>query len=275
MTEVYDLTIGHSPLILSQPHSGLQLTEAMTSQLTDDALRLPDTDWHIPQLYEESAKQLDATVLTARHSRYVIDLNRNPDGASLYPGQSVTELCPTTLFDDLPIYRTGQAPDAAGINDRTAQYWTPYHKELEAQIKRIKDRFGYVLLYDCHSIRSIVPRFFDGILPDLNVGTASGDSAHPALQSVLEPVLKSATYQSVINGRFKGGYITRHYGKPSENIHAIQMEIAQSCYMNEAYPFEYRADLVAKLQPVLHSILTTMLDHSQQNFTPPEGSSYD
>ncbi len=272
MTQIYDLTIGQSPLILSQPHPGVQLPEGMASRLTNEALQLPDTDWHIPELYAQSALQLNATVLTARYSRYVIDLNRNPEGISLYPGQSVTELCPTSLFDDTPLYQSDQAPSDAEVDDRTNQFWKPYHVALTEQIQRIKDRFGYVLLYDCHSIRSVVPRFFNGTLPDLNMGTADGTSLALSLQSALEPALQSSPYKGVLNGRFKGGYITRHYGDPAQNIHAVQMEIAQSSYMDEAYPFAYRADLAAKLQPVIHTILTTMLEHAQQGFTSAEGS---
>lgn len=266
MSNIYDLTIGNSPLILSQPHSGLMLADGMKDQLTDAALKLPDTDWHIPSVYADCAKELDATVLTACYSRYVIDLNRDPSGASLYPGQSVTELCPTGLFDNAPLYKDGLAPTEAQIGARKDQFWHPYHQQLQKQIKRIKDKYGFALLYDCHSIRSVVPRFFDGTLPDLNVGTANDNSADPALLQKLVPILENSPYSHVTNGRFKGGYITRHYGDPANHIHALQMEIGQKTYMDEIYPYFYRQDRAATLKPMLQNILATMIDWGLQTY---------
>lgn len=272
MMETYDLTLGNSPLILSQPHPGTLLPDGMDKRMTQEARRLPDTDWHIPLLYADCANALDATVISAKYSRYLVDLNRDPSGVSLYPGQSVTELCPTSLFDDTPIYLKGQSPTEEEIEERRQQYWQPYHTELAAQIKRIHDKFGYVLLYDCHSIRSVVPRFFEGTLPDLNIGTGDGTSTDQTLVDRLANDLSACKFSHIINGRFKGGFITRHYGKPDNRFHAIQMETAQSAYMQEEFPFAYDDDAAAALKPVLHSLLTTMLVWGLQSFGTHEGN---
>lgn len=267
----YDLKIGDSPLILSQPHPGIMLPDGMDKRLTNEARKLPDTDWHIPHLYADCANALNATVISAKYSRYLIDLNRDPKGASLYPGQNVTELCPTGLFDDGPIYLDGEEPGDDEISERIHQYWHPYHSELAKQIERIKNKFGFVLLYDCHSIRSVVPRFFDGTLPDLNIGSGDGSSTDQTLVDRLGNDLSACKYSHIINGRFKGGYITRHYGKPDNRIHAIQMETAQSAYMQEEFPFAYDDAAAAALKPVLHTLLTTMLVWGLQSFGTHEG----
>ncbi len=266
MADIFDLKRGDSPLLLSQPHPGILLKDGMQAQLTDAALQLPDTDWHIPELYQEIADDLSATIITARYSRYVADLNRDPSGQSLYPGQSVTGLCPVDLFDDAPIYRDGQTPSDTEVNDRRQEFWQPYHDALQAEVDRLHAKFGYVLVYDCHSIRSIVPRFFEGILPDLNLGTADNCSADPDLVSKLGDVLEIGQHSYIINGRFKGGYITRHYGAPDRHIHAVQMEIAQSAYMEESHPFAYDEAKASSLQPTLKHLLTAMLDWGRQTY---------
>ncbi|GLQ06599.1 N-formylglutamate deformylase [Sneathiella chinensis] len=259
MSHIYTVSEGTSPLILSQPHPGTQLAPGMEDRLTEAALQLPDTDWHIPDLYADMARDLSATVVQTHYSRYVIDLNRDPGGVSLYPGQSVTELCTTTLFDGSPLYQDGQEPDAAEIEDRKQTYWQPYHDALAAQIARVKAQHGYALVYDCHSIRSVVPRFFEGALPMLNLGTGGGSSAAPELTQCLDQTLANGDYSYVINGRFKGGFITRHYGTPADNVHAVQMEIAQTAYMEEVHPFDWREDKASSLKPHLKTLLETMI----------------
>ncbi|WP_288902189.1 N-formylglutamate deformylase [uncultured Sneathiella sp.] len=258
--EVFTLTRGYSPLLLNQPHVGLEVPASIERRLTEAAKALPDTDWHIDRLYRDMAETLDATVLTARFSRYVIDLNRDPKGVSLYPGQSVTELCPTTLFDNGRLYQDGLEPDIEEIETRHGVFWQPYHDVLAEEIERIKAKHGYVLLYDCHSIRSVIPRFFDGRLPTLNIGTGDGISADPVLTQAVEKIAAASPYSHAVNGRFKGGYITRHYGDPAANIHALQMELTQEDYMMESPPYSYLPDKAAALQSTLIVILKTLLD---------------
>ncbi|WP_340149558.1 N-formylglutamate deformylase [uncultured Sneathiella sp.] len=263
--EVFTLSRGSSPLLLSQPHVGLEIPASIERRLTDAAKARPDTDWHIDRLYRDIAEELGATVVTAKYSRYVIDLNRDPDGASLYPGQSVTELCPTTLFDDQKLYLDGLEPDEEEVETRRGVFWQPYHDVLAEEIERIKAQHGYVLLYDCHSIRSVLPRFFEGRLPTLNLGTGDGRSLDPALERTVEEIAAASPYSHALNGRFKGGYITRHYGDPANNVHALQMELAQDDYMLEEAPFSYLPEKAAALQPTLKQILDAMLDFGRRN----------
>lgn len=256
---IFDLARGDGPLIVSMPHCGTDLSPGLAGRLTDEALTLRDTDWHIPHLYG-FATGLGATMLSARYSRYVVDLNRSSTGESLYPGQATTGLCPDILFDGTPLYRDGQAPDAAEVAQRVETYWRPYHEALAAELARVKARHGFALLYDAHSIRSHVPRLFDGRLPDLNLGTARGASIDPQLAARVVTAMESAAAAEgmtcVTNGRFVGGHITRAYGQPTNGVHAIQMELAQDRYMDEeAPPFAYRPDRAEKLQRVLTALL--------------------
>jgi N-formylglutamate amidohydrolase len=262
MEPVFDLALGDGPLVVSMPHCGTALSPGLAERLTPEALTLRDTDWHIPQLYA-FAERLGATRLSARFSRCVVDLNRPPDGASLYPGQATTGLCPDTLFDGQPLYRAGQEPDAAEIAERVARYWRPYHDALAAELARAKARHGFALLYDAHSIRSRVPRLFDGRLPDLNLGTARGTSAAPDLIAAVVATMERATAAEgltcVADGRFVGGHITRFYGRPADDVHALQMELAQDQYMDEdAPPFAYRPDRAERLRRVLRPLLDTL-----------------
>ncbi|USG62982.1 N-formylglutamate deformylase [Sneathiella marina] len=273
MSETYALTQRSSPLILSQPHVGLDIPPEILSRLTDEGKLKADTDWHIDRLYEDIANTLDATVLTATHSRYVIDLNRDPSGASLYPGQSVTELCPTSLFNDAPLYKDNKTPDDAEIENRRTTYWQPYHDALESEIKRIREIHGFTLLFDCHSIRSVLPRFFEGRLPTLNLGTGNGAATVPELENHLEQIAVASPYSHALNGRFKGGYITRHYGDPGNNIHAVQLELAQEDYMDEIPPFSYRQEKAQQLQPTLKKLLQAMLDWAGKTYGRNEGTS--
>jgi N-formylglutamate deformylase len=251
---------GSSPLLVSMPHIGTHIPAAIAADMTEAALGVPDTDWHLDHLYD-FLDPLGAGVLMATHSRYVIDLNRSPTGEALYPGARNTELCPTTLFDDRPIYKPGRAPNAAAIEERRRLYWQPYHDRLAAELAAIKARHGYALLFDAHSIRSQIPRFFEGRLWDINLGTGDGISATPAVaEAVLAAAQRTNDYTSILNGRFKGGYITRHYGRPEQGIEAVQLELAQIVYMLEAPPFYFRDDRALGIRPVLQGILTAMLN---------------
>ena len=253
---------GRTPLLVSMPHVGLHIPGDTATGMTKLALTLPDTDWHIDQLYD-FLDDFGASVIAATHSRYVIDLNRPPDGASLYPGKATTELCPTGTFDGEPLYRDGAAPDNAEVARRVASYWRPYHDRLDAELRRMKDTHGYALLWDAHSIRSVVPRLFEGRLPDLNIGTAGGASCDPGLaKQVLAVAEASQTYSAVLNGRFKGGYITRQYGRPGEDVHAIQLELSQRTYMEESPPFTFREELAEGVRPVIKQMLETVLDRA-------------
>jgi N-formylglutamate deformylase len=246
---------GTSPLLVSMPHVGTHVPAALAADLTEAALGLPDTDWHVDRLYD-FLDDLGASVLRATHSRYVIDLNRPPRGEALYPGASNTELCPTSLFDERPIYKPGRAPDAAAIAERRARYWQPYHDRLAAALAALKDRHGYALLFDAHSIRSRVPRFFEGRLPDINLGTGNGASASPAVAEAVESAARQARgHSSILNGRFKGGFITRHYGRPAAGVEAVQLELSQITYMEEDPPFRFRDDLAGNIRPELRRIV--------------------
>ncbi len=256
--DIFRLRRGLSPLILSMPHSGLALPPRLESRLTAAASALPDTDWHIPRLYD-FARELDATILQANYSRYVVDLNRPPDDSALYPGQSGTGLCPERLFDGTPIYHGGEEPDDEETARRLRQYWQPYHEALAREIERVRNAHGYAVLYDCHSIRSVVPRLFDGELPVLNLGTAHGDSCAQELTERVERVLAASPYSHVVNGRFVGGYITRHYGRPAQQVHAMQMELAQAAYMDETPANSYRPEAAEALAEVLGQVLQVLV----------------
>ena len=227
----FTLTRGHVPLLVSFPHSGTGLPSGFAATLSEHARSLPDTDWLVPELYA-MLRDLGAWTLQSHMSRYVIDLNRDPGGASLYPGQSTTSLCPIDTFDGKPIY-LGEAPDRWDIEARRKAWFDPYHRVLAHTLDALRARFGHVLLWDAHSIRSQVPRFFDGTLPALNLGTARGTSCAPAVRDTVSAALASASFDSVVDGRFVGGFITRHYGRPDAGVHAVQLEIAQAAYMHE------------------------------------------
>ena len=246
---------GASPLLVSVPHAGTYLPPELRARLTGQALELPDTDWHVDRLYD-FLDELGASVLVATHSRYVIDLNRPPDNANLYPGQDTTGLVPVDTVAQAEVYLPGEVPGAREVAARRAQYWQPYHDQLERELRRIRTEHGYALLWDAHSIPSEVPRFFPGRLPDLNVGTNGGASCAAAMEAVVFAAAERASgYTVVLNGRFKGGYITRHYGRPAERFHAVQLELSQRTYMNEPPPFEFREDLAAKIRPALRRML--------------------
>lgn len=260
MLPVIDIQAGNTPLIVNVPHDGREIPADIGAVMTAEALALPDTDWHIRDLYGFAAA-LGATITSARCSRYVVDLNRDPSGKSLYPGADTTEVCPTSTFRQEPIYRDGQAPDDAEVQRRLGLYWHSYHAELARVIAETRERFGVVLLFDAHSIGSVLPRFFEGRLPDFNLGTADGASADSELTGRMFDVLDNADgYTAILNGRFKGGYITRHYGSPENNIHAIQLEMGQIAYMEEDPPFRMLPERADRVRPVLTELLRTGLD---------------
>jgi N-formylglutamate deformylase len=254
MTDIFSLERGTAPLIISIPHLGTQIPAAMQGQYTDVALTVADTDWHLDRLYA-FAKELGATILGARVSRYVIDLNRPPNDESLYPGQTTTSLCPTETFRGEPVYRDGCEPDAAERQRRVQTFWQPYHDTLSAELKRLRAAHANVLLWEAHSIASVLPRLFDDKLPDLNLGTQDGRTAAAVVQGQAERAAAASGYTWIANGRFKGGYITRHFGAPQDGIHAIQLEMCQSVYMSETAPFDYVPALAEKVQPVLREMV--------------------
>ena len=255
-TKPVEIIRGDSPLVLAMPHSGTFLPPGIMARLNAKGQLLADTDWHVHRLYDGLLP--GATVVRALFHRYVIDANRPPSDESLYPGQNTTGLIPRTDFDGLPIWT--HPPDAADTADRLLAFHTPYHAALAAELARVRARHGVAILYDCHSIRSRIPFLFDGILPDLNIGTAGGASCDPRLTGAVMAVAGRASgFSHVLDGRFKGGWTTRHYGRPGEGIHAIQMELAQSTHLaDEAPPFAYDEARAATLRPVLVEILAAL-----------------
>jgi N-formylglutamate deformylase len=260
MTErLFTLVPARTPLLVNVPHAGTYIPPHLRERMTPVAQTMPDTDWHVHLLYQ-FAVELGAGVMTATHSRYVVDLNRDPDDVPLYAGADNTELCPTTTFDRTRIYRDGQATTVAEIASRRDGFWAPYHYELQHELERIRAAHGRAVLLDAHSIRSEAPRFFAGRLPDLNLGTADGRSCSRALESAALQTLGSAPgFTSVLNGRFKGGYITRHYGRPASGIDALQLEIAQACYMDEAPPYAWEIERARSLISLLRDLVAVLM----------------
>lgn len=251
-------------MLVSIPHMGTYIPPDVAARMTPIALETHDTDWHLDQLYA-FARDMGASILMATYSRYVIDLNRPPDGTSLYPGQSVTGLCPVDAFDETQLYQPGQAPDETEVQRRVRAHWHPYHGQLAAELTRLKSEHGCAMLWDAHSIRSVLPRFFEGRLPDLNLGTANGASCAPGLADELLAMAQTAPgCSAVLNGRFKGGHITRLYGNPAEGVHAVQLEMTQCVYMDESWPFAYRPEKAALIQPTLQRMLEAVMASAEQ-----------
>ncbi|HEV7260150.1 MAG TPA: N-formylglutamate deformylase [Bosea sp. (in: a-proteobacteria)] len=258
MSDIVTVTRGPSPLILSMPHPGTGLPPEVAAALNDRGRLVEDTDWHMRQVYA-FAETFQPTIVEARLSRFVIDLNRDPSGISLYPGQATTELVPTTTFSGEPIWNT--APDAAEIERRKRLYFQPYHDALSAEIVRVKAANGFCLLWDCHSIKSVIPRLFPDTLPTLNLGTNSGASCAPEVEAAAVNAMVGQPQTQIANGRFKGGWITRHYGQPANHVHAIQMEKALSAYLAaEEAPWRFDDPKAAALQSALSAIIEAALD---------------
>ena len=256
-TPPFQFLPGETPLLISIPHVGTDLPSGIAENLTETARPLPDTDWHLTRLYEFAAA-LGANVLSARYSRFAIDLNRPPDDAPLY-ATATTGLYPETLFDGTPVFRPGGTPTKSERAAFLAEIWRPYHERIIAELARIKAQFGYAVLFDAHSIRGFIPRLFEGELPDFNIGTNEGRSAAASLTDRLAAACTAPGYRHVVNGRFKGGYITRNYGDPARGIHAVQLELAQRTYMREALPFDYIEAQAMKVQPILKRFVETLI----------------
>ena len=260
---VYRLQQGRVPLLISLPHVGTELPPELHDRLVPRALASEDTDWHLERLYRPLAEKLGASLIVPRYSRYVIDLNRPPDDQPLYPGAAGgTGLVPTHFFTSEPLYRDGAAPDAAEVAARREACWRPYHEALAAELERLRAAHGRALLFDGHSIRSELPWLFDGELPALNLGTADGASCAPAITEGLGALLAGqAQFSQVVNGRFKGGYITRHYGQPGRGVHAVQLEMCQRCYMDEAADprSAYDEARAAQVAPLIERMLQELL----------------
>lgn len=270
-TDWLKVTLGAAPLIVSIPHAGTDIPPPLEARMVSPWLARKDADWWIDRLYD-FAGDLGATVVRTSLSRSVIDVNRDPSGVSLYPGMTTTGLCPIETFDGEPLYRPGQEPDDAEIADRRARWFDPYHAALSAQIDRLTEGGESVVLYDCHSIRSVVPRLFDGDLPQFNIGTAGDASCDPALTATVERLCDATGHSRVTNGRFRGGWITRYYGQPAENIFAIQMELACRGYMAdppgpvtaENWPAPYEPQRAASMRAALTDILAACRDFAAE-----------
>ncbi len=257
---------GDAPLVVSLPHTGTDIPDAYARGLVSPWLARKDADWWIERLYDFAAG-LDATIIRTSISRTVIDVNRDPSGVSLYPGQATTELCPTTTFDGEPLYEPGAEPGAEAVAERQARFFEPYHATLRAEIERLRSKHPHVVIYDCHSIRSVIPRLFEGTLPHFNIGTNGGTTCASELSAAIEALCAGSDFSHVVNGRFKGGYITRSLGEPDKGVHAVQMELACRGYMNEPlgpvaegqWPTPYDEDYAAPMRDVLTQILNTCL----------------
>lgn len=256
---IYALHRGNSPLFVSLPHVGTELPDDQRWRYVERAFGVEDTDWHLDRLYD-FARDLGASLIVPRYSRYLIDLNRPRENTPMYPGMNNTELCPTRFFTGEPLYRDDSAPDPAEIARRVERYWRPYHEALRAELDRLRERHGHAILFDGHSIKSELPWLFDGRLPDLNLGTADGASCAPTLRSTLAAVLAGQNrFSQVVDGRFKGGHTTRHYGDPERGVHAIQLEMCWRCYLEESAPQAWDAGRAEAVLPVLRQLIDTML----------------
>jgi N-formylglutamate deformylase len=258
--DIFTLHRGNTPLLISLPHVGTQVPADQQHRYTERALQVEDTDWHLEPLYA-FAKELGASLIVPRYSRYLIDLNRPSENTPMYAGSNNTELCPTRFFTGEPLYRDGMAPDDAEIDRRIHHYWLPYRQALDTELARLRSTHGHAVLFDGHSIKSELPWLFEGTLPDLNLGTVNGASAAPSLRNALTAVLQSqTTFSHVVDGRFKGGHITRHYGQPAQGTHAMQLEMCWKCYMAEQPPYAIDPKRSAAVTPVLRALVQTMID---------------
>jgi N-formylglutamate deformylase len=258
-TDTYALHRGSSPLLISFPHVGTVIPQDQQHCYTARALDVEDTDWFLDRLYA-FALERDATLIVPRFSRYLVDLNRSSDNAPMYPGQNNTELCPTRHFSGDPLYRSNSAPDASEIARRVAQYWQPYHRALGDELSRLHSAHGHAVLCDAHSIKSELPWLFAGQLPHMSIGTANGDSCAASLShDVMRVFTAQSAFSHVLNGRFKGGHITRHFGNPRAGVHAIQLEMCWRSYMHETSPYQWNDTLAAAVTPLLRAFVDSLL----------------
>jgi N-formylglutamate deformylase len=257
--DVFQLSAGRAPLLVSVPHVGTQIPLDQQPRYTPRALQVEDTDWFLDRLYG-FVVEMGASLIVPRYSRYVIDLNRPSENTPMYAGHNNTELCPTRHFTGEPLYRPGMAPDEAEIERRVQRYWRPYHDALQAEITRLRAQHGHVVLFDAHSIRSELPWLFDGCLPHMNLGTVDGSSCSPTLRDALTAVFAAQRdYSHVVDGRFKGGHITRQYGRPAQGVHTVQLEMCWRAYMDETPPLAWRDDRAAAVTPLLRALVQTLL----------------
>jgi len=261
MTACFEFREGDSPLLVSVPHDGRNIPADIARQMTPEALSIPDTDWHVARLYEFCA-ELNANMIVATHSRYVVDLNRPATDEALYEGQVSTGLCPARTFAGAAIYRHGEGISVAEKKQRVASYWQPYHQQLERRLQQLKERFGYALLWDAHSIPSRVPSLFPGELPVLNLGTNNGSSCPEDVRNAVEEVAASSFCSAVVDGRFRGGFITRNYGCIEKQQFAVQLELAQRSYMDEDTG-EYDEPRAEKLTKTLQAMLLTYIESAK------------
>ncbi|MCH9695637.1 MAG: N-formylglutamate deformylase [Gammaproteobacteria bacterium] len=261
MSEVFDFVAGDLPLLISVPHDGRDLPSKIRDRMTPAGQAIPDTDWDVARLYE-FVEDMGACMLVAKNSRYVVDLNRSADDEVLYPGQLVTGLCPEHTFGGDAIYRSGVVSEGEQ-RGRVETYWRPYHEKLQQTLDAMCTTHGVALLWDAHSIPSKVPRLFDGELPVLNIGSNSGKSCGADIESAVAAVATASDYNAVLNGRFKGGFITRNYGKPSKGVHALQLEIAQRAYWNEGLG-RFDDASAEPLRDTLKNMLIAFLDAAKK-----------
>ena len=253
-------------MLISVPHAGTGLPAGMSQDLNQDARELPDTDWFVDRLYSFAAG-LGAGMLIARTSRVVVDLNRPADDQPLYDAAQtslMTGVVPMQCFSGAAVYVPGKEPSETEIAARLEQYWHPYHRRLQAALHQICARHGHAVLLDAHSIRAEVPLLFDGVLPDLNLGSNGGRSAAADLLDYVAACLRGASWSVAVDGRFKGGFITRHYGQPVQRIHALQLEIAQHCYMHESPP-AWEQQSAGALQQHLQQLVQLLIDWKPPN----------
>jgi N-formylglutamate deformylase len=255
----YTLYRGHAPLLVSVPHAGTEIPTDQRPRYVERALEVEDTDWYLERLYA-FVRELGASLIVPRYSRFLVDLNRPSDNQPMYAGQNNTELCPTRFFTGEPIYEEGQAPDEAEIRRRVQACWQPYHDALRDELARLRAQHGHAVLFDGHSIKSELPWLFEGTLPHMNLGTVGGTSCAPALRDELAGVFAAqARYAYVVDGRFKGGHITRHFGRPGDGIHAVQLEMCWRAYMDES-PRGWNDERAAEVTPLLRQLTQTMID---------------
>lgn len=267
MTDWLEVHRGTMPLIVSFPHTGTDIPADIEDRLVSPWLARKDADWYVHHLYD-MAESLHATTVRTKMSRTVLDVNRDPSGASLYPGQATTDLCPLTTFDGEALYKPGGEPNAAEIANRRTRFFDPYHTALVIEIERLRLQHGYVVLYDAHSIRSQVPRLFTGELPNFNIGTNGGTTCDHGLAQIVTQLCRDPAFTCVINGRFKGGWTTRHYGQPVAGVHAIQMELACRTYLDEPtgpvtadnWPPPYNPERAERARKILREILENCIE---------------
>jgi N-formylglutamate deformylase len=260
MSSTFNLHTGTAPLLISAPHVGTAIPPDQQHRYTERALQVEDTDWFLDRLYA-FAQDLGASFIVPLHSRYLIDLNRPSSNQPMYAGQNNTELCPTRHFTGEPIYREGCAPDEAEIHRRVVQYWQPYHDALQTEAQRLRAQHGHVVIFDAHSIKSELPWLFEGQLPAMNIGTVEGSSCAPTLRSAVAAVFTAQNdYSHVIDGRFKGGHITREYGRPAQGVHTVQLEMCWRAYMEETAPYRWHEARAAAVTPLLRALVSALLN---------------